>query len=33
VISFRTAKEVARITVGDHPQRMRPGTVRSSLLR
>jgi DNA-binding beta-propeller fold protein YncE len=33
VISFRTAKEVARIRVGDHPQRMRPGTVRSSLLR
>jgi DNA-binding beta-propeller fold protein YncE len=33
VISFRTAKEVARIRVGDHPQRMRTGTVRSAALR
>ena len=32
VISFRTAKEVARIRVGDHPQRMRPGTVRRDIL-
>ena len=32
VISFRTAREVARIRVGDHPQRMRPGSVRRSLL-
>jgi DNA-binding beta-propeller fold protein YncE len=32
VISFRTAKEVARIHVGDHPQRMRPGTVRRDIL-
>ncbi|HZB77577.1 MAG TPA: YncE family protein [Solirubrobacteraceae bacterium] len=33
VISFRTAKEVARIKVGDHPQRMRTGRVRRSALR
>ena len=33
VISWRTAKEVARIPVGDHPQRMRAGTVRAKLLR
>ena len=33
VISWRTAKEVARIPVGDHPQRMRAGTVREGLLR
>jgi DNA-binding beta-propeller fold protein YncE len=33
VISFRTAREVARIRVGDHPQRMRTGRVRAGLLR
>jgi DNA-binding beta-propeller fold protein YncE len=33
VISFRTAREVARIRVGDHPQRMRTGGVRANLLR
>jgi len=32
VISFRTGKEVRRIRVGDHPQRMRPGTVREGIL-
>jgi DNA-binding beta-propeller fold protein YncE len=32
VISFKTAREVARIDVGDHPQRMRTGTVRAGLL-
>ena len=32
VISFKTAKEVARINVGDHPQRMRPGTMRRGVL-
>jgi DNA-binding beta-propeller fold protein YncE len=32
VISFRTAREVRRITVGDHPQRMRPGSVRRGIL-
>jgi DNA-binding beta-propeller fold protein YncE len=33
VISFRTAREVARIRVGDHPQRMRTGRLRAGLLR
>jgi DNA-binding beta-propeller fold protein YncE len=33
VISFKTAREVARIDVGDHPQRMRTGTVQAALLR
>jgi DNA-binding beta-propeller fold protein YncE len=33
VISFRTAREVARIKVGDHPQRMRTGRVVRSALR
>jgi DNA-binding beta-propeller fold protein YncE len=33
VISFRTAREVARIRVGDHPQRMRTGGVRANLIR
>ena len=33
VISFRTGRQVARIRVGDHPQRMRTGAVRASLLR
>ena len=32
VISFRTAREIRRIRVGDHPQRMRPGTVRRGIL-
>jgi len=32
VISYRKGKEVARIPVGDHPQRMRMGKVRAGLL-
>jgi DNA-binding beta-propeller fold protein YncE len=32
VISYRTAREVARIRVGDHPQRMRMGRVRRGVL-
>jgi YVTN family beta-propeller protein len=30
VISYRTAKQVARIAVGDHPQRMRTGKLRAA---
>ena len=33
VISWKTAREVARIKVGDHPQRMRAGTVRAAAVR
>ncbi|MBA3261259.1 MAG: serine/threonine protein kinase [Thermoleophilaceae bacterium] len=33
VISWKTAREVASIKVGDHPQRMRAGTIRRALLR
>ena len=33
VISYRTAREVARIKVGNHPQRMRTGVIRRSYLR
>ena len=32
VISWKTAREVARIKVGDHPQRMRTGRVRKGIL-
>jgi YVTN family beta-propeller protein len=32
VISYRTMEEVARVPVGDHPQRMRMGKVRAGLL-
>jgi DNA-binding beta-propeller fold protein YncE len=32
VISYRKRKELARIQVGDHPQRMRMGKVRAGLL-
>jgi DNA-binding beta-propeller fold protein YncE len=32
VISYRKAKQIARIQVGDHPQRMRMGKVRAGLL-
>src|ERR671914_468462 len=33
VISYRTGREVARIGVGDHPQRMRMGTIRRSYVK
>ena len=33
VISFKAAREVKRIRVGDHPQRMRTGVIRRSYLR
>jgi DNA-binding beta-propeller fold protein YncE len=33
VISYRTGREVARIAVGDHPQRMRMGVVRRAFVR
>jgi hypothetical protein len=32
VVSYRKATEIARIQVGDHPQRMRMGKVRAGLL-
>lgn len=32
VISWKKAREVRRIRVGNHPQRMRPGTIRTGLL-
>ena len=33
VISFRTGRQVKRIKVGDHPQRMRTGVIRRAFLR
>jgi DNA-binding beta-propeller fold protein YncE len=33
VISFRTGRKVARIRVGNHPQRMRTGVIRAAFLR
>jgi DNA-binding beta-propeller fold protein YncE len=33
VISYRRAREVRRIRVGDHPQRMRMGRIREAFLR
>ena len=33
VISYKTAREVKRIKVGDHPQRMRTGVIRRAYVR
>jgi DNA-binding beta-propeller fold protein YncE len=33
VLSFRTGREVARIRVGNHPQRMRTGVIRARYVR
>jgi len=33
VISFRTGRQVKRIKVGDHPQRMRTGVIRRAFVR
>jgi YVTN family beta-propeller protein len=33
VISYAKEKEIARVSVGDHPQRMRMGTMRTAYLR
>ena len=33
VIAYRTGREVARIAVGDHPQRMRMGVIRRAFVR
>jgi hypothetical protein len=32
VISYRKQREIARVQVGDHPQRMRMGRVRAGWL-
>jgi YVTN family beta-propeller protein len=32
VISFKTGQEIASISVGDHPQRMRTGVIRAEYL-
>ncbi len=33
VISFKTGRQVKRIKVGDHPQRMRTGVIRRAFVR
>ena len=33
VLSFKTGRQVARIKVGNHPQRMRTGVIRARYLK
>jgi DNA-binding beta-propeller fold protein YncE len=33
VLSFKTGKQIKRIKVGDHPQRMRPGVIRRAYVK
>jgi YVTN family beta-propeller protein len=33
VISYKTEKVVGEVAVGDHPQRVRPGVIRESIVK